>query len=128
MGHVWLGRLPATRKWQQVVSLLSEGATLERIAGASAEAAENSLGHARRDPALLHSFWLLTQIPLAARAPSVFSSSRRPHRPPRLTTLTSPARMMQFSKPIKYRCSQVVLILSLAQSINSSTPRRGCCW
>jgi len=69
MGHIRLGRLPATKKWQQVVSLLSEGASLETIAGASAEAAESSLGHARRDPALLHSFWLLTQIPLAARAP-----------------------------------------------------------
>ena len=69
MGHIRLGRLPATRKWQQVVALLSHGASLEQIAGASAEAAEISLEHARRDPALLQSFWLLTQIPLAARSP-----------------------------------------------------------
>jgi len=67
MGHIRLGRLPATKKWQQVVALLSRGASLEQIAGASAEAAEISLEHARRDPALLQSFWLLTQLPLAAR-------------------------------------------------------------
>jgi len=69
MGHIRLGRLPATKKWQQVVALLSRGASLEQIAGASAEAAEISIEHARRDPALLQSFWLLTQIPLAARSP-----------------------------------------------------------
>jgi hypothetical protein len=69
MGHIRLGRLPATKRWQQVVSLLAQGAPLERIASASAEAAENSLAQANRDPALLRSFWLLTQIPLAARSP-----------------------------------------------------------
>ena len=69
MGHIRLGRLPATKRWQQVVSLLAQGAPLERIAAASAEAAENSLAQANRDPALLRSFWLLTQIPLAARSP-----------------------------------------------------------
>jgi len=77
MGHVRRGRLPATRKWQQIVSLLSEGAPVEWIAGASAEAAENSLEHARRDPALIHSFWLLTQVPLAARAPDFPRSLQR---------------------------------------------------
>jgi hypothetical protein len=68
MGHIRLGRLPATKKWQQVVALLSDGASLEQIAGASAEAAEISLGHAQHDPALVQSFWLLTQLPLAARS------------------------------------------------------------
>ena len=58
MGHIRLGRLPATKRWQQVVSLLAQGAPLERIAAASAEAAENSLAQANRDPALLRSFWL----------------------------------------------------------------------
>ena len=68
MGHIRLGRLPATKRWQQVVALVSGGASVEQIAGASAEAAENSLEHARNDPAVRQSFWLLTQIPLAARA------------------------------------------------------------
>jgi hypothetical protein len=68
MGHIRLGRLPATKKWKQVVALLAYGASTEQIAGASAEAAENSLEHARHDLALVQSFWLLTQIPLAARS------------------------------------------------------------
>ena len=74
MGHIRLGRLPATRRWQQVVSLISEGAALGAIAGASAEAAESSFEHARNDPALFKSFWLLTQIPLAARSPESLRS------------------------------------------------------
>jgi hypothetical protein len=68
MGHIRLGRLPATKKWQQVVALLAEGASVEQVAGTSAEAAESSLEHARHDPAVQQSFWLLTQIPIAARA------------------------------------------------------------
>src|SRR5688572_12621574 len=69
MGHIRLKRLPATRKWRQVVALLAGGVAVEDIAAASAEAAENALQAARRDPALAHALWLLTQIPLAARAP-----------------------------------------------------------
>ena len=69
MGHIRLGRLPATKKWQQVVALLSDNVSLAEIAAASAEAAEASLAHARKDPALLYSFWLLTQLPIAARSP-----------------------------------------------------------
>ena len=68
MGHIRLHRLPASRKWQQVVALLAGDADSGTIAGASADAAENSLSRARDDPALAHSFWLLTQIPLAARS------------------------------------------------------------
>ena len=68
MGHVRLGRLPATRKWNDVVALLGEGAPVGDIAGASAEAAEASLAAARNDPAVLRAFWLLTQLPLAARS------------------------------------------------------------
>lgn len=69
MGHIRLGRLPATRKWQQVVALLSRDAAVGEIAAASAEAADGSLEHAIQDPALRQSFWLLTQIPLVARHP-----------------------------------------------------------
>ena len=69
MGHIRLGRIPATKKWQQVVALLSDNVSLAEIAAASAEAAEASLAHARKDPALLYSFWLLTQLPIAARSP-----------------------------------------------------------
>ena len=40
MGHIRLGRLPRTWKWQQVVALLAEAASVDRIAAASADAAE----------------------------------------------------------------------------------------
>ena len=41
---------------------------LQMIANATAKAAENSLASAASDPALRHAFWLLTQLPLAARS------------------------------------------------------------
>ncbi len=74
MGHIRLGTLPATRKWREVVGLVSGGAPPDSIAGASASAAESSFRHARDDPALRHSFWLLTQLPLAARSPDFLES------------------------------------------------------
>ncbi len=77
MGHIRLGRLPHTRKWQQVVDLVGEAAPVDKIASASADAAEVSLRRASDDPALAHSFWLLTQIPIAARSPDFASSLER---------------------------------------------------
>jgi hypothetical protein len=67
MGHVRLGRLPQTRKWQDVVGLLGAAAPADRIAAASALAAEGAIGRAALDPALTHAIWLLTQLPRAAR-------------------------------------------------------------
>jgi len=67
MGHIRLGNLPKTRKWNDVVSLIARGADVERIAAASANAAEHGLEHASHDEGLAHAFWLLTQIPQAAR-------------------------------------------------------------
>jgi hypothetical protein len=68
MGHIRLGTLPKTQKWNQVVGMIAGGADVESIAAASAEAAENGLERASRDEGLAHVFWLLTQIPQAARA------------------------------------------------------------
>jgi hypothetical protein len=67
MGHIRLGTLPKTQKWNQVVSLIAGGADVERIAAASADAAEHGLEQASQDEGLAHAFWLLTQIPQAAR-------------------------------------------------------------
>jgi hypothetical protein len=67
MGHIRLGALPKTQKWNQVVSLIAGGADIELIAAASANAAEHGLERASQDDALAHAFWLLTQIPQAAR-------------------------------------------------------------
>jgi len=70
MGHVRLGVLSRSKKWQQVVEELRLGAGVDTIAASAADAAEASLQGASDDPALLHTFWLLTQIPLAARGPA----------------------------------------------------------
>jgi hypothetical protein len=66
MGHIRLGDLPRTRKWQQVVELFDSGAGTPEIAAATLDAAKRGLEQAARDPALIHSFWLLTQLPHCA--------------------------------------------------------------
>jgi hypothetical protein len=67
LGHIRLGTLPKTQKWNQVVGLIAGGAELDGIAAASAEAAEYGLERASKDEGLAHAFWLLAQIPQAAR-------------------------------------------------------------
>jgi hypothetical protein len=67
MGHIRLGVLPKSKKWNRVVEELRLWADVSGIASATAAAAETSLENASADPAFLHAFWLLTQIPLAAR-------------------------------------------------------------
>jgi hypothetical protein len=67
MGHIRLGNLPRTRRWQQVVALLDAGAGTPQVAAATLAAAKLGLEDAARDPALVHSFWLLTQLPLCAK-------------------------------------------------------------
>jgi hypothetical protein len=69
MGHIRLGDLPRTRKWRQVVALLESGESIERISAATLDAAKRGLEEAARDPILIQSFWLLTQLPLYARRP-----------------------------------------------------------
>jgi hypothetical protein len=67
MGHIRLGRLPRTRKWQQVIALMGAGAEAPEVAAATLDASNRGLKGAATDPALVHSFWLLTQLPLCAR-------------------------------------------------------------
>lgn len=67
MGHIRLGNLPQTKKWKQVVELIGGGAGAPEIATATLDAAKKGLLEASKDPGLIHSVWLLTQIPLAAR-------------------------------------------------------------
>ena len=76
MGHNRLGRLPKTQSWNSVAALLSVGGSTREIAAVTAKAAENSLAQAASDPALRYAFWLLTQLPLAARAPDFDSRLR----------------------------------------------------
>src|SRR6185436_6784291 len=44
-----------------------EGAGVEDVAAAASEAAERALRRCAREPGFSHAFWLLTQLPLAAR-------------------------------------------------------------
>jgi len=68
MGHIRLGDLPRTRKWQQVVGLIEGGAGTAQVANATIAAAERGLAFAARDKGLVETIWLLTQLPLAARS------------------------------------------------------------
>jgi hypothetical protein len=76
MGHVRLGVLPHSKKWHRVVEDLRLGVDVGSIATAAAEAAESSLQNATSDEAFLQSFWLLTQLPLAARSSSFVDDVR----------------------------------------------------
>jgi hypothetical protein len=67
MGHIRLGRLPRTRNWDQVVSLISSGGGAAEVALAAMWASRNGLKIGAADPTLIYSTWLLTQIPLAAK-------------------------------------------------------------
>lgn len=68
MGHIRLGRLPATKPWKKVVELLRTNSDMGVLANATAHAAENEMHSAKGDPALAYTVWLLTQLPLAARS------------------------------------------------------------
>ena len=77
MGHVRLGVLPKSRKWNQVVDELRLGADIDVVAASAADAAEATLQATSNDPAFLHAFWLLTQVPLAARGADFAGDLRR---------------------------------------------------
>jgi hypothetical protein len=69
MGHQHLGTLPKTRKWQQVVDLIGGGSSVQDVAAGASSAAEQQMAYASNDAGVKHSFWFLTQIPIAARKP-----------------------------------------------------------
>ena len=54
MGHQHLGTLPGSRKWRQVVQLISGGADVKELAAATSAAAENPMADAGNDPAVKH--------------------------------------------------------------------------
>ena len=68
MGHNRLGALAQTRPWRKVVGLLEDlGSQTAEIASATATAARVGLQRAKGDEGLSYAFWLLCQIPLAAK-------------------------------------------------------------
>jgi hypothetical protein len=70
MGHIRLGELPRTRKWEQVVELIKHDGDAPAIAAATLDAAEKGFQKAAEDEGLGRATWLLTQLPLAARDPN----------------------------------------------------------
>jgi hypothetical protein len=76
MGHQRLGSLPASKKWRHVVELISGGAEVGEVAAAASAAAELSMKAAAGDPAVRAAFFLLTQIPVAARTEHFVSELR----------------------------------------------------
>ena len=68
MGHIHLGRLPDTPSWNAVADLLHVGASARQVAATATAAAENSLARAASDPAVRRAYWLLAQLPMAARS------------------------------------------------------------
>ena len=68
MGHIRLGRLPRTRRWQEVVGLVGGGGDAFDVANATMDAVQQDLAVAVGDPGVVESVFLLTQIPEAARA------------------------------------------------------------
>src|SRR5687768_7190800 len=72
MGHVRLGKPPATRRWKQVVELLAaDSLVIGEIACAVERAADRSLATAVQDPGFVESFWLLLKLPQAVAADDV---------------------------------------------------------
>lgn len=68
MGHIHLVVLPRSKKWQDVVSLLTDGASTDDVVSGSALAAENDLLGASSDPVFVEAVRLMLAIPYAARA------------------------------------------------------------
>lgn len=76
MGHIRLGDLPQTRPWMRVIEMLGDDPAAPEIAIATLIASHKALYNAARDPAIVHSFWLLTQVPMCARTED-FSAALR---------------------------------------------------
>jgi hypothetical protein len=76
MGHIRLGTLPRTRQWIQVLDLIGGGADTSDVAAATMDASQHGLKEAAKDPGLVYTVWLLTQVPLAARSDNFVTQLR----------------------------------------------------
>jgi hypothetical protein len=72
MGHVRLGKLPTSRKWEDVVAYLAAAdVNVAGLADAVFKATEQALARAAGDAAFVEVCWLLIKIPQAAKAADV---------------------------------------------------------
>lgn len=78
MGHVRLGRLPATRKWQEVVRFLaSDDFSIAELADRVVAACDKSFSCATEDPTFQKALRLLFSIPEAAKQTDLQSALAR---------------------------------------------------
>jgi len=77
MGHIRPGNLPRTRNWIQVLDLIGGGAGTPEVAAATMQASQAGLLKGAKDPGLVRTVWLLTQVPLAARSENFVDALRR---------------------------------------------------
>ena len=80
LGHTRLGELPKTQKWVSLVrqiagsgvsgGVLTAASYVEAIAAQTLEASRAGLENAKHDSGVLYTFFLLTQVTLASRAPN----------------------------------------------------------
>ena len=68
MGHIRVGTLPATRRWNDVVGLITEGAEAPRVAEAVTHAWEQAFIAVRSDAGFREAVWLLMQIGVAGKS------------------------------------------------------------
>lgn len=68
MGHIRIARIPKVKGWKEVISLLStDESSPGDISCVTAKAAKEYFDKIKTDPALVFSYWLLTQITYKAK-------------------------------------------------------------
>ena len=77
MGHIRLGAVPKTRKWDEIVeqvagrsltgAVVTPEASVGAIAAKTLDAAQRSLNKAADDPGVRYTFYLMTQLAIASR-------------------------------------------------------------
>ncbi len=71
MGHLYLGNLPRTYRWKEVISLLEDGAELSVLADASFQAALGGLKRVPADSGFLATISSIVELAAAAREKDV---------------------------------------------------------
>lgn len=90
MGHVRLGSLPQSKRWQEVVALIQDGASVAKVADATVHAAEAGLNGVGKDQGVVATVWRLIGLPHAARSPDLDAAlGRLGLEPPRRLTALS---------------------------------------
>jgi len=68
MGHIRIGTLPATRRWEDVIGLVAEGAEISRVAEATTHAWQLAFDKVRNDAGFREAVFLLTQLGVAGKS------------------------------------------------------------